>query len=554
MSRKNLIAIIASIFLIGILFVFLLNSTQDKQVSDPNNPEPSYISNRWEPTLSLNSRDPYGLYVFEELTTSSGRFNEFNEYRDYQLLDSLILLDSSLYMYIGLEFTCTNEEVDKLLWGVSQGNDFFLSTEKIPTYLYDQLFDELPITFNTDTKASIIAQRDTFDMIYLYEQDSLSEIWDLFDKKKNLADATVLSEAFNYPIFISVPHGKGKVLLHLNPVTFTNFQLLRKEGKDHLKTILQQFKQPKIQWLTFAKYEPVEYDSSTSENPEDKGLLTELFKFPAFRWAFIIGVFGVLLYFIFRSKRERPIIPALSKTKNTGYSFVDTLAGIYFEGNKSPQMLKVMRKNFYSAVDRHFYIDLAHRKSQREIESLARKARVPEKKIIHLLNLLETQGDISNNYLSKVNKLQRAFYFQSGIWDDELKQKLKNQTVAIYRSKPQSVGVIAIGVLLIVFGFALLSSSVGIGILLWPLGIVAAAIGARMLERPVLKIHQDSITFLPFFSKPKTIRFNEIKTINQDGDLIKIVPFTKAQIIINLATLSPSYRATILDLKNKINA
>jgi len=554
MSRKNLIAIIASILLIGILFVFLLNSPQDKQVSDPSNPEPSYISNRWEPTLSLNSRDPYGLYVFEELITSSGKFKEFNEYRDYQLLDSLTLLDSSIYMYIGLEFTFTQEEVDQLLWGVSQGNDFFLSTEKVPTYLYNQLFNELPLTFNTDTKALIIAQRDTFEMIYLYEQDSLSEIWDLFDKKKSLADASALSEAFNYPIFISVPHGKGKVLLHLNPVTFTNFQLLRKEGRDYLKTVLKQFNQPKIQWLTFAKYEPVEYDNSTSENPEDKGILTELFKFPAFRWAFIIGVFGVMLYFVFRSKRERPIIPALSTTKNTGYSFVDTLAGIYFEGNKSTQILKVMRKNFYSAVYRHFYIDLAHRKNHRDIESLAKKAGVPEKKITTLLNRLETPGNISNDYLLKVNKLQRAFYFQSGIWDDNLKQKLKTDTIFIYRSKPQSGGVIAIGVLLIVFGFALLSSSVGIGILLWPLGIGATALGARMFERPVLKIHQDSITFFPFFNKSKTIKFNEIKTISQDGDLIKIVPLTKAQIIINLATLSPAYRATMIELKNQINA
>lgn len=554
MSRKNLIYIIATVIIVGGLLVFFLNASGGENKTDKTNPEPSYRSNRWEPQLSLNSRDPYGLYVFEELMTSSGNFSEFNEYKDYSLLDSLSQLDSSLYMYIGLDFTLTDREVDNLMEGVTRGNDLFLCTENIPQYLYSKLFNEYPITFNTEVIAPIKLGKNIYNMYYIFEQDTLSEVWDLFHKQKIASQDKPISTAFSSPIFLNIKYGKGNVLLHLNPVIFTNFQLLRSDGKDYLKEVIKHLDQPKVQWLTFARYEPVEYDLESTENPDDNGLLTELFKFQAFRWAFIIAVFGLLLYFLFRSKRERPIIPALTETKNTGFSFVDTLAGIYFEGNKAPKMLKVMRKNFYSAVYRHFYIDLGHRKNEKPLESLSKKSGVPQEKIEQLLKLLETKMDISNNFLSKVNKLQREFYFLSGIWDDQVKEKVKNQDIIVHRSKVQSTGIIASGILLIVFGFVLLSSSVGLGIILWPFGIIALAVGARMFSLPILKVHSDGVTYFALLKRPKKINFKELKNVTQDGDLIKFNLHNGATITINLNMVSPEYHHSVKTLKNKLNS
>ena len=555
MTRKNLIYIIASIVVVGGLLVLMLNySSGDEENGDPNNPEPSYKSNRWEPKLSLNNRDPYGLYVFEELMTSSGKFTEFNEYTDYALLDSITDLDSSLYMFIGLDFTLTNNEIDELLKGVARGNDLFLCSENIPNYLYSKIFTEYPITFNTDRVAPHIIDKDTFNLYYIFEKDSLAEVWDLFATSKLNKRDIQLAHTFSSPVFVNVEYGDGNILLHLNPVTFTNFQLLRKQGKEYFKRVMQHFKQPHVQWLTFARYEPVEYDLNSSDNPSDNGLLSELFKHKAFRWAFIIAVFGVILYFIFRSKRERPIIPAVTEAKNTGFSFVDTLSGIYFEGNRAPKMLKVMRKNFYSAVYRHFYIDLAHRKNQLPIESLSKKSGVQQKTILDLLTLLESQNKVNNDYLAKVNKLQREFYFASGIWDDDMKKKLKNEDIIVHRSKLQSTGIITAGGLLIIFGFILLSSSVGYGILLWPFGIITLAIGARMFGLPILKIHKDGISYLPLYNKAKKVKFKDIKEIHQDGDLIKIHGYNGSAITINLALVSPEYHEAVKALKNKLNS
>lgn len=545
---------IVVITIVGVGLVFLMNTSSKTAEVDPNNPEPSYQSNRWEPQLSLNNRDPYGLYVFEELMTSSGKFTQFNEYTDYALLDSLKNLDSSLYMYIGLDFTLTNKEVDHLLAGVARGNDLFLSVENTPNYLYSKLFTENPLTFNPDKVAPHIIENDTFDLYYLFEKDTLTEVWDLFSPSKLDQSDRALARTFGAPVFVKIGYGDGQVLIHLNPVTFTNFQLLRKEGKNYFKHIMDVFEKPQIQWLTFARYEPVEYDYDSGDGSTDNGLLSELFKHDAFRWAFIIGVFGVILYFIFRSKRERPVIPAITEAKNTGFSFVDTLSGIYFEGKRAPKMLKVMRQNFYSAVYRHFYIDLAHRKNQQPVESLAKKTGVDQGKITALLQLLESSGNIDNNYLVKVNKLQRTFYFESGIWDVEVLRKVKDRDIVVHRSKFQSMGILLSGILLIIFGFILLSSTIGYGILLWPLGIGTLAVGARMFGLPILTIHKDAITYHPLFGAPKRSTFKAIKKIQQDGDFIKITLDSGNEISVNLNLISPEYRETVKNLNTKINA
>jgi hypothetical protein len=153
-----------------------------------------------------------------------------------------------------------------------------------------------------------------------------------------------------------------------------------------------------------------------------------------------------------------------------------------------------------------------------------------------------------------VSKLQREFYFQSGIWDEKVREKVKNQEVFVYRSKTQSTGIIAAGILLIVFGFILLSSSIGSGILLWPFGIITLALGARMFSLPILKIHADRFTYLPLLKRPKKITFKEIKSIIQDGDIIKLNLFSGGSIIINLNMVSPEYHQTIKALKNKLNS
>ena len=550
MNNKRMLYLIFAVVLVGALFVVFINLSPG---STPKSEQRSvsYSSSNWKVDLSLDNKNPYGLFAFRELAIADGRFTEFNAYSNYKLLDSITKLDSSMFMFIGLEFMFTDEEVDLLLKSVDYGSDFFLSTEKIPPYLLDKLFDKNPMTFIPKIKAPHKINGKEYNMYYFYENDTLTEIWDLFQNKHIGADSKVWSTLFERPNYIEIPYGLGKVFLHLNPVVFTNVQVLKKEGKSYLKEVLSTLDQPHIQWLSFAQYEPYKYDPEDDEFEKDHSLLSELFKHPAFRWGFILAVFGLMLYLLFRSKRRRPIIPAVEDNKNSGFGYVDTLAGIYYNKNHGDKMLKIMRRNFFSAVYDHFYIDLAKREDKKPLIALSKKSNVPLEEIEQLLKFLEVSTKVSDTFLSNTYKVQRSFYFRSGIWNEELKQRLLLGPVLLYRYKSQALGTIAFGVFLILLGFIFLSLSLGAGVLFWPLGIGAIAVGSKMLNTPAITLNSDHLEIYPLIGRKTVILHENIKFIEEKGPNLIIYFKNGGKNILNQSQLDKKNSKALDKLKTQ---
>src|SRR5690554_3268664 len=174
MDKKRLIYLLLAVVLLGALLVVFLNINTDSKASTSN--KKAYTSNNWDVDLSLKNKNPYGLYVFRELTIANGKFTEFNAYSDYNLLDSITQQGSSLMMFIGLNFLCTDTEIDQILKSVQYGNDFFLSAEKMPSYLMNILFNGEALTYYTKEKATHIINEKELDLYYFYENDTLTEI------------------------------------------------------------------------------------------------------------------------------------------------------------------------------------------------------------------------------------------------------------------------------------------------------------------------------------------------------------------------------------------
>lgn len=550
MNNKRTLYLVFAIVLVGALFVLFLNSSGKETSSNEQN-KISYSSTNWEADLSLNNKNPYGLYAFRELTIANGRFTEFNEISDYKVFDSITQLDSSMMMFIGMDFMLTNAEIDNLLESVQYGNDVFLSSEKMPSYLIDQLFKEHPFTYFPTTKAPHKFDKKVFNMYYFYESDTLTEIWDMFEPKKLDNYTNVLSTIYGRPNYIEIEHGLGKVFIHLNPLVFTNVQVLNKDGKSYLKEVLSTLNQPKIQWLNFANYEPKPYSDSSTNFENNQSLLSELFKHPAFRWGFILAIFGVILYLLFRSKRRRPIIPAVEDNKNTGFSYVDTLAGIYYNKEQGDKILKIMRRNFYSAVYDHFYIDLAKREDSKPLISLSKKSNVALDEIVSLIKFLEVTTHVSDIFLGNTYKIQRSFYFKSGIWNEEIRQKQMQGPVLIYNRKEQSLGMIGLGILIIVLGFLFLSFSLGIGVLFWPIGIASIVMGTVMLNTPAVKLMNEQLELNPLFGKKVIILYENIKFIEEKGRNIHIYYKNGGKATLNNYLLDPKKVKALDHLKQR---
>lgn len=540
MKNKRLLLLVVIVSVIGLALVLIINNVG----AESNAPQVEFRSSDWETKFLLDNKDPQGLYVFRELMIADGSFTAFNEYSDYQLLDSISAIDSSVMMYIGQNFTLTDPEIDLVLKSVYQGNEFFLSSEEVPTYLFDRIFEEPALQFIPKVRAPFKIKGKTYDMYSVYEQDTLTNLWMVFQRKQlSISRVKALTTIHNRAAFIEIPYGEGEIFLHLNPTVFMNYQLLRSEGQSYLKHVFSELKKPHVQWLTFAKFKPIPYKDSSGETPPNVDLLKELSKNPAFRWGFVFAVFGWILYLLFRSKRRHPIIPAVETYKNSGYSYVDTLAGIFYSKNHSTKILKIMRQNFHRAVWEHFYIDLSETENKKLAIELSKKSNVPVQDIEALYAALWTKGKVNDDFLVKVYNKQRSFYFQSGIWDENKKQKSMASTHRVYYKKAWSIGTILGGVYLILQGFYLLTLSIGVGVLFWPIGIITCVLGTRMLNTPAFEINEKHFKINGLIKK-KTIIFNEnISFIERKDNVLVIHQKDGKSFIVN---------TTLLTINNKI--
>jgi hypothetical protein len=196
--------------------------------------------------------------------------------------------------------------------------------------------------------------------------------------------------------------------------------LLKKDGALHAKFILQAFpKDQNAYWLDFAqltrsKEEPNYDDFSDDKKDRDESYLQFLFSNANLRIGMLLAFLGCILFLIFRSKRQRPVIPLKQKARNTSVEFSRTVASIFLSRQNPHGLLQLQKKNFYDLIVRYFFIDLNDTNSVRAIESLSQKANVPVDEIQKLLQLLETKVKINVDeaYLFDVNR-RKGFDFSS---------------------------------------------------------------------------------------------------------------------------------------------
>lgn len=551
MDRKKLTYLLLTIVAFAALIVFFLNYSSEKTPpsDDGKNPEPYFSSSKWSTAPKLGSKDPYGLYVFEQLLIASGKFKEFNDVYDYRLMDSILMNQEQLFMFVGHQFAITESESNELLSSVSRGNELFISANIFPPHFLNHLFTRSDLSFFAEDSVLFSTKKADYSMYFLYEKDTLGAIWRVFPTIPS--NVTVHSSINNSANYIAYPYGLGTIYLHSNVLAFQNFQLLRAQGKDYMKEVVQHLTHPSIQWLAYADYEPFEREADEF-NGETTSLLARIFEYKSLRWAFFIVTIGLVLFFLFRSKREQPVIPIFKETSNAGMTFVDTIAGLYFSENNPSRMRKILLRNFYTAVQDYFFIDLSKRLSDKTLVVLSEKSKVNYKQVERIVRGLESKERLSKQALFTLHQDLREFYLISGIWN-LYNQPKHDKYIAFYRPYANGVAYISYGIVAIVKAFILLAYAKGFGILFWPIGIFCVYLGARMLSKPVYQVNTNSIICTPLFGKSQTIHRKDIHKVLLEGDTLRVHCYSEAPVTIYLSKITQKQRENLLDLVYSFN-
>ena len=356
---------------------------------------------KWDRTYNVNDTNPYGFYIFSEeidyffnkevkkiaitpyefskTETEKGKNNYiFTEEPDITSLNTILsdIEKGSNALFISDFFY----NLDTL--GVEITTDYFYQKDKA-LELTTNSFNER-INFSDDG-ASItgiftsLNEKNTKTLGYIYLEDS-----------KNIN-------------FVEISHGKGKIFLYSEPIVFTNYYL-----KDFPK--IRKYTSTIISYLPKEK-NTIWFDKNFKEKTV-YGNLSFIMSQPALRITWRLMLLGLLLYLIFKGKREQRIIPIIKKPENTTVEFAQSISSLYFQDGDSVDLVRKKITYFLDHIRNTYNIDTQEINSS-FIEKLYNKSGKDKEliaKIVHLIIDFEKNQQADEQALINLDKWIQTFW------------------------------------------------------------------------------------------------------------------------------------------------
>lgn len=437
MNRKVIIGFLAFALFIGLL-VWLLDGTGEGS----RNIQKRYSSN-WEKTYELKDENPRNISFFMDLLDVHVK-DSIYDLVYWSDLDSIPNHEEATYLFIGNEFGAPSDSYDSIMHYADSGATVYLSFNHLTTDLYDRHFEEGAFYWDYSKVLFAWIGDTTVPFYHVFENDTINEDWYSFSETE-IIDTNYRSYmyAMKHPFAFYEKHHKGKVHFHSIPNLFENYQVIQPNGYAHARIILNKIPRDKpVIFLTCGindSSQEITYedeDEGEGAEKEDNSLIQFILKNPILRLAFLLMIVLLLLYVFFRAKRKEEILPGYNQKRNMSLAFVETLGSIYISRNSPIGVLQVMRKNFYSAINRHFYIDLSRKeKREQNLEKLLAKVPYDSEKLMEIVNGLDSRkNNVDNRHLGVIYGKIRAFYMETGILHPTQNFVASDKEVSLHKS------------------------------------------------------------------------------------------------------------------------
>ena len=331
----------------------------------------------WTPNYTQASKSPMGSYIlYNELQSLlepdsivSVQLDPF----EYLIADSTTV--NATYFFINDNVNLDEHQANRLLDFAQRGNTVFLSGHSFGYHLSDTLkietfrrynvldktvipqFFDLSISNDSFPKFEKATRKSTFDYIDTLKttaighfnlevsdgvlEDLLDEEGSYFEEKNE--NYSTLDE-LNY---IRVPVGKGQFLFHTLPEAFSNYYMVG--GADqYAANVLSHIEHKDIIFYdTYIKSGKKFVDSN----------MRFIFGQAPLTWAYYVLISGIILFVIFRGKREQRIIEVVEPLKNTSIEFTKTIGDLYFQHKDFGNLIAKKITFFLEHVRTAYYLD-----------------------------------------------------------------------------------------------------------------------------------------------------------------------------------------------------
>lgn len=368
------------IYISVLVFIFILIL-----VSDYDKPKPI----DWRPTYSVNDKIPFGLYVFDKEIGGifkKQKIQRISDVTPYEFLDSKYDEDSLVETYsvkgtfvnISVQNNIDDQSMKEIMYFVSHGNNAFLSMANFPKPLLDSLKFEYTSNFRpTDSAFVWMANKKLSRKAY----KSTGDIADYFSKIDTL-NTIVLGYQGNPKKkkninFIKIPYKNGNFFLHMHPVAFTNYNMLKKDRYQYAENVLSYIPKGDVFWYT-----KLQTDENISGSP-----LRYILSQPALAWAWYLFLIGMLIFMIFNAKRKQRIVPILQPLSNLTIDFTKTIGNLYYQEGDHKNIIDKKIIYFLERIRTEYLIDTT-KLDDEFVKKLHHKTGKDEKDIQELVFLI----------------------------------------------------------------------------------------------------------------------------------------------------------------------
>jgi hypothetical protein len=514
MNKKVILSFLAFALFIGLVIWFLDGSTDGSSSGIRKR-----YSSDWKKVYDLKDENPRNISFFMDLLDVHVKDSIYN-LKYWTDLDSIPNHEEATYLFIGNELGAPSDYYDSLMHYADSGATVYLSFNHLTSNIYDRHFLEGAFYWDYSKVLFAWIGDTTLPFYHVYENDTINEDWYSFSETEIIdTNYRAYMFALKHPLAFYEKHHKGKVHFHSIPNLFENYQVIQPNGYAHARIVLNKIPKDKpVIFLTCGindSSEPVIYNDENAEEDgaekEDTSLIQFILKNPILRLAFLLMLLLLLLYVFFRAKRKEEILPGYNQKRNMSLAFVETLSSIYISRNSPIGVLQVMRKNFYSAINRHFYVDLSRKETREQnLEKLLAKAPYDSDKLIDIVNSLDSRKNhVDNRHLGITYAKIRAFYIETGILHPTEKFVASDKEVNLDKWIWMGAFILLMGLITLFRGLFMLSLGGGIGMLFVIPAIVLIYFASRYIRIPVASIQTDQIIIYGLVAGKRVISLNQ---------------------------------------------
>ncbi|MEH6512125.1 MAG: DUF4350 domain-containing protein [Maribacter arcticus] len=309
------------------------------------------------------------------------------------------------------------QETNQILEYVAKGNQVFIATTELRGKLADTLNIEIlqEYTIKEDTVNVDFTHTDLNKNIYEFERGVNTAYFTSLDTLNteilghiHFKDNTFLNNEKNVkqvkPNFIKTSFGKGSFIINTLPIAFTNYYLLS-DKSSYSANSFSYLHNNLLYWDDYKK--------------SGRKVISSPMRFvlnqPALKWSYYLVLCGLLLFVIFKAKREQRIIPVIKPLENSSVEFARTVGSLYHQSKDYTNLNSKKINYFLTYIRNRYYINTTVL-NERLVTQLAAKAgkNIEETKslIDFMLSLknkpIHTEQD-TLNLAQKINTFKQSY-------------------------------------------------------------------------------------------------------------------------------------------------